>query len=141
MSFHIFRCNIFARVKILVFNSWCFCVIGSSPLGTVDVSPLTVIPGFFVSASLNVYYFDFFPLYIISMSRTPLFLNFSDAEKSLNTKSVQLYYFANKLGSKGEFRNNVWLPIAIRYIVLHEFPLFELISWTISIPRLVFQGF
>ena len=36
----------------------------------------------------------------------------------LNTSSVQLSYYANKLISKGKQRNNVRLPIVFRYIVL-----------------------
>ena len=50
----------------------------------------------------------------------------------LNSISVQLSYFANKLVSKGKLRKNVWLPIALRCIIWREFRLFGLISWTTS---------
>ena len=37
----------------------------------------------------------------------------------MDTSSVQLSYFADKLVCKGKQRDYVWLPIAFQYIVIH----------------------
>ena len=49
------------------------------------------------------------------------YFNKCQFRQSLNTRSVQLSYFANKLVINGKLRNNVCQPITIRYNVLDNF--------------------